>query len=94
MDSFRLLKFDLNSITVYRNAYPVVRTQLRTENYNKLYPNSLEMLAVGEHVHGIPYNDYANHLILVFDLTRTQQASHDCLYLELMIGSISMSLRF
>ena len=91
---FHFQIFNLNSITVYRNGYPVAGTPLQTENDKKLYLNSLEALAFGQHGHGIPYNDYANHYILVFDLTSTQQASHDYLYPELTNESISISLRF
>ena len=94
VNPFHFQKFNLNSITVYRNGYPVAGTPLQTENDKKLYLNSLEALAFGQHGHGVPYNDYANHYILVFDLTSTQQASHDYLYPELTNGSISISLRF
>ena len=94
VNPFQFQKFNLNSITVYRNGYPVAGTQLQTENDKKLYLNSLEALAFGQHGHGVPYNDYANHYILVFDLTNTQQACHDYLYPELTNGSVSIRLRF
>ena len=91
---FHFQKFNLNSIKVYRNGYPVAGTPLQTENDKKLYLNSLEALAFGQHGHGVPYNDYANRYNLVFDLTSTEQASDDYLYPQLTNGSISISLRF
>ena len=94
VNHFHFQKFNLNSITVYRNGYPVAGTPLQTESDKKLYLNSLEALAFGQHGHGVPHNDYANHYFLVYDLTSTQQASHDYLYPVLTNGSISISLRF
>ena len=89
---FHFQKFNLNSITVYYNGYPVAGTPLQTENDKKLHLNSLEALAFGQHGQGVPYNAYANHYILVFDQTSTQQGSHDYLYPELTNGSIPISL--
>lgn len=94
VNPFHYQKFNLDNITVYRNGYPVAGTPLLTENDKKLYLNSLEALAFQHHGHGVPYEDYMNHYILVFDLTSTQQASHDYLYPELTNCSISISLRF
>ena len=94
VNPFDFQKFNLNIIAVYRNGDPVSGTPLQIENDKKLYLNSLEALASGQDGHGVPYNDYANHYILVFYLTSTQPASHDYLYPGLTIGSISFSLRF
>lgn len=91
---FHFQKFNLDSIIVYRNGYPVAGTPLQTEDDKKLYLNSLEALAFENGGHGIPLADYTNHYIIVFDLTSTQQASHDYLYPELTNSSISVSLRF
>ena len=93
VNPFHFQNFNLNSFTVYRNGYPVAGTSLQTENDEKLYLVSLEALAFRQHGHGIPYNDYANHYILVFDRTSTQ-AFHGYLYPELTSGSISFNLRF
>ena len=94
LNPFHFRKFDLTSITVYRNGYPIAGTPLQTDDDKKLYLNSLEALAFGQHGHGIPYNKFGDHYFLVFDLTSTQQASHDYLYPELTNTSISVELRF
>ena len=59
-----------------------------------MYFSSLEALAFHEHGHGISYEEYANHYLMVFDLTSTQQASHVYSHPELSSASISISLRF
>ena len=91
---FHYQKFNLENITVYRNCYPTAATPLQTDNDKKLDLNSLEVLAFESHGHGIPFSDFPNHYVLVFDITSTQQASHDYLYPELTNGSISIDLRF
>ena len=71
VNTFHFQKFNLNSITGYRNGYLVAGTPLQTENDKKLDLNSLEALAFGQHFHGVPYSDYATHYIQMFDLTST-----------------------
>jgi len=91
---FHYQKFGLRSITVYRNGSPIAGTPLTTDNDKRLYLSSLEALAFNHHGHGIPLSDFQNHYLLVFDLTSTQQASHDYLYPELTNSSISIELKF
>ena len=94
VNPFHFQKFNLQSITVYRNGYPIAGTPLKAENDKKLYLNSLEALQFKTHGHGVPFEHYENHYVLVFDLTSTQQASYDYLYPELTNASISIDLRF
>ena len=91
---FHFRKFGLESITVYRNGYPIAGTPLLTDDDKKLYLNSIDALAFTSHGHGVPIAEFTDHYVLVFDLTSTQQASHDYLYPELTNGSISIDLRF
>ena len=91
---FHYQKFGLRSITVYRNGHPIAGTPLETDTDKKMYLNSMGALAFHEHGHGISFEEYANHYLLVFDLTSTHQASHDYLHPELTSASISISLRF
>ena len=58
------------------------------------YFNSLGSLAYIENGHGIPLNEFVNHYVMVFDLTSTQEASHDFLHPELTNASISLELKF
>ena len=90
---FHYQKFGLRSITVYRNGHPIAGTPLETDTDKKMYLNSMAALAFHEHGHGISFEEYANHYLLVFDLTSTRQASHVYLHPELTSASISISLR-
>lgn len=91
---FHYQKFNLNEVTVYRNGFPVAGTPLSTENEKRIYISSMDALAFGYHSHGIPFQDYTNHFVMVFDLTSTQQASHDYLYPELTNAAVSLELKF
>ena len=52
---FHYQKFNLENITVYRNAYPIAATPLQTDNDKNFYLNSLEALAFESHGHGVPF---------------------------------------
>ena len=47
-----------------------------------------------ENGHGIPLSEFANHYIMVFDLTSTQEATHDFIHPELKNSSLSVELKF
>ena len=51
-------------------------------------------LAYIDNGHGVSLSEYSNHFIMVFDLTSTQQASHDFINPELINCSISIELKF
>ena len=50
-------------------------------------------LAYIDNGHGIKLSEYPSHFIMVFDLTSTQQASHDFIHPELTNCSISIELK-
>ena len=51
-------------------------------------------LAYIDNGHGISLSEYPNDFVMVFDLTSTQQASHDFIHPELTNCSISIELKF
>ena len=51
-------------------------------------------LAYVENGHGISLSDFPNHYIMVFDLTSTQEATHDFIHPELTNSSLSVELKF
>ena len=80
---------------IYRNRLPVVGTPISTTSDQRVYFNTLEALDfLDKGGHGIPLADYPNHFILAFDLTSTQEASHDFIHPELTNCSISVELSF
>ena len=91
---FHFREFDLKSVNVFRNDYPITGTPLLTDDNKNIYMNSIEALAFRSHGHGVPVDECSKNNVLVFNLTSTQQASHDYLYRELTKGVISIELRF
>ena len=89
---FRFRKFDLEQIYIYRNGMPVADSPISTNDDKRLYFNIISDLAYIDNGHGISLTDYPNHFIMVFDLTSTQQASHDFIHPELTNCSISIEL--
>ena len=67
---------------------------ISTADDKLLYFNTISDLAYIDNGHGISLTDYPNHFIMVFDLTSTQQASHDFIHPELINCSISVELKF
>ena len=84
----------MEQIYIYRNRLPVADSPISTTDKKRLYSNTISDLAYIDNAHGISLSDYINHFIMVFDLTSTQQASHDFIHPELKNCSISIELKF
>ena len=91
---FSYRKFGLNEITVYRNGFATAGTPMSTRDDKRLYFNSMGALAFIENGHGISLADFPRHYIMVFDLTSTQEATHDFIHPELTNSSLSVELKF
>ena len=94
VNPFHFQKLGLEEVTVYRNGFPTAGTPIRTSNDKRIYFNSMAALAYVENGHGIPLTNFPNHYIMVFDLTSTQEATHDFIHPELTNSSISVELKF
>ena len=90
---FHYRKFNLEQIYVCRKGLPVADSLISTADDKRLYFNTISDLAYIDNGHGISLTDYPNHFIMVFDLTSTQQASHDFIHPELTNCSISVELK-
>ena len=92
---FHYQKFNLSQIVVYRNGQPIAGTPASTTCNHRIYFNTLEALDFCDKGgHGITLENYPNHFILAFNLTSTQEASHDFIHRELTNCSISVQLTF
>ena len=91
---FNFPKIDLEQIYIYRNGLPVADSPISTSDDKRLYFNTISDLAYIDNVHGISLTDYPNHFLMAFNLTSTQQASHDIIHPELTNSSISFELKF
>ena len=95
LNPFHFRKFNLEQICIYRNGLPVADSPINTADEKRLYFNTMSAnLAYIDNGHGISLSEYPNHFIIVFDLTSTQQASHDFIHPELTNCSISNELKF
>ena len=92
---FHYQKFQLNEIIVYRNGLPIAGTSVSTTDNKRIYYNTLDALDfVFNNSHGISLANYRNNYIMAFDLTSTQEASHDFIHPELNNCAISVELKF
>ena len=92
---FHCQKFNLKEIVVYRNGLSVVGTLISTTSDQRVSFNTLEALDfLDKGGHCISLADYPNQFILAFDLTSTQEASHDLIHPEFLNCSISVELTF
>ena len=94
LNPFHFRKFNLERIFNYWNGLPAADSPINTTDDKRLYFNTMSDLAYIDNGHGIKLSEYPNHFIMVFDLTSTQQASHDFIHPELTNCSISIELKF
>ena len=94
LNPFHYRKFNLEQFCIYRNGLPVADSPISTDDSKRVYFNTMSDLAYIDNGHGISLEDYPNHFIMVFDLTSTQQASHDFIHPELTNCSVSIELKF
>lgn len=93
LNPFHYEKSGLREITVYRNGFAIVGTPLSTVDDKRLYFNSMGALAYMDDGHGITLGEYPNHYVMVFDLTSTQEATHDFIHPELTNCSVTVELK-
>ena len=91
---FQYRKFGLREITIYQNGFATAGTPMSTTDNKSLYYNSRNALAYVEKDHGIPLSEFATHYIMVFDLTSTQEATHDFIHPEITNSSLSVERKF
>ena len=94
LNPFHFRKFNLEQTCIYRNGLSVADSPINTTDVKRFYFNAMSDLAYIDNGHGISLFENPNHLIMVFDLTSTQQASHDFIHPELTYCSISIELKF
>ena len=94
LNPFHYRKFGLEQIYIYRNGLPVADSPISTDDEKRLYFNTISDLAYIDNGHGIKLSEYPSHFLMVFDLTSTQQASHDFIHPELTNSSITVELKF
>ena len=94
LNPFNYRKFNLEQICIYRNGSPVADSSISTDDSKRVYFKTMSDLAYIDNGHGISLEDYPNNFIMVFDLTSSQQASHDFILPELTNCSVQIELKF
>ena len=77
-----------------KNGFPVASSPISTADDKRLYFNTLSDLAYNNNGQGFWLTYDPNLFIMVFDLTSTQQSSHDFIHPELTDCSMSVGLKF
>ena len=94
LNPFHYRKFGLEQIYLYRNGLPVVDSPISTFDNKRLYFNTISDLAYIDNGHGIKLSEYPSHFYMIFDLTSTQQDSHDFIHPELTNSLVTVELKF
>ena len=92
---FHPQKFNLSQIVIYKNGQPIVGIPVSTTFNHSIYFITLKALDfLDKGGHGITLDNYPIHFFLDFDLTSTQETSHDLIHPELTNCSISVQFTF
>ena len=87
--------YQKNEIIVYRNGLLIAGTPISSSDNKRIYYNMLEALDfVLNTSQGINLANYDNHYIMAYDLTSTQEASHNFIHPEFTSCTILVELRF
>ncbi len=85
-------KFDLRHVSIFRNGLPIV--QLDTTNDVEAYYTTLKSLHFTRSGPAIPLSEFANHYILVFDVTSTLESDAELYFPELTGSRLRIELKF
>ena len=94
LNRFHFRKFSLQQTFISLNGFPVADSPINTADVKRVYFNTMSDLAYIDSGLRISLSEHPNHFIMVFNLTSTQQASHDFIHPVLTNCSISIELKF
>ena len=85
-------QFDLRQIRTLRGGQPIV--DFDTADNCRLYVNTMKAMNFQDDIPSIPFDDFKEHYVLVFDLTSMQDATENCHYPELVGEPLRLELNF
>ena len=85
-------QFDLGQIKVFRRGQPIV--DFDTAHKCRLYVTTMKAMNFQDDIPAIPFDDFKDHYVMVFDLTSMQDATKNCHYPELVGEPLSLELKF
>ena len=89
---FRYQQFDLRQISIHRGGQPIV--DYDTSDNCRLYVTTMKALNFQDDISSIPFDNFQDHYVLVFDLTSMQDATEHCHYPELVGEPLRLELNF
>ena len=89
---FHYQKFGLREIRIIRGNQPVV--YMSTANNSQAYVTTIKSMKFNDENPSLPFEDFENHFILVFDLTSLQDAGDQIFYPEVIGESLRLELYF
>ena len=75
-------QLDLTQIRRFRGGQPIV--DFDTDNNCRPYVTTMKAMNFQDDIPSIPFDDFKDHCVLVFDLTSMQDAPENCHYPELV----------
>ena len=85
-------QFDPRQSRILRGGQPIV--DFDTADNCRLYVITMKAMNFQDDIPSIPFDDFKDHYLLVFDLTSMQDAAENCHYLELVGEPLRLELNF
>ena len=85
-------QFDLRQIRILRGGQPIV--DFDTSDNCRLYVTTMKAMNFQDDIPSIPFDNFQDHYVLVFDLTPMQDATEHCHYAELVGEPLRLELNF
>ena len=89
---FRYQHFDLRQIRILRGGQPIV--DFDAADNCCLYVTTMRAMSFQDDIASIPYDNFKDHYVLMFDLTSMQDATEKCHYPELIGEPLRLELNF
>lgn len=89
---FHYRKFGLREIRIIRSGRAIV--SLNTDDDCRPYVTTMKAMNINEEIPSLPYENFKDHYILVFDLTSLQDATEHIHYPELTGESLRLEMFF
>ena len=85
-------QFDLRQIRILRESQPTV--DFDAADNCRLYVTTIKAMNFQDDIPSIPYDNFKDHYVLVFDLTSLQDATEICHYPKLFGEPLRLELKF
>ena len=85
-------QFDLRQIRTIRGSQPIV--DFDAADNCRLYVFTMKAMNFQDDIPSLPYDNFKDHFVLVFDLTSMQDATEKCHYPELVREPLRLNFTF